>query len=521
MSRSLRAESSTSSTGSRRRQQQPTLADDDSLKAGYDSGIGEDSDSGSETSNTNDEERPITGFAVAGSRRNAEFHELFPSVPEDEFLIEDYGCALQREILLQGRLYLSENHISFQANIFGWITQLSIPLEEITTIEKKLTAYVIPNAIQITTPQRKYTFASFLSRDSTFTFIYNIWRLQRPDTIACNNNETAPTHIVDDPGAGPGLAEAVAGLPSKKATQCTCGKENKHYSEVAMDITVPGTPEKIHNLLFASEFIKDFMVNNQKLTEIEMSEWKPINPSSPLLTQRDYSFIKPLTGSFGPKQTKCELNDEVLFHDAEQYISTMTTTRTPNVPSGGVFSVKTRTCITWASAISSRVVVTTQVEWTGRSFVKGIIERSAIDGQKVYHAELERCMRAYIKDHKADFLPEGLDASVVDAVPEATETTETLSSDKPTPEKTSTSTRTTYSRLQPILDSILRICKRRTSTDVLWVVIVGLVITNLWTLSWAGSVHDEVHRKFEARRMEMQERLLQSHRAACCPTSIF
>jgi len=39
-------------------------------------------------------------------------------------MIADYGCALQREILLQGRLYLSENHISFQANIFGWITQV-------------------------------------------------------------------------------------------------------------------------------------------------------------------------------------------------------------------------------------------------------------------------------------------------------------------------------------------------------------------------------------------------------------
>ena len=249
-------------------------------------------------------------------------------------------------------------------------------------MEKKLTAFVIPNAIQITTRKTKYTFASFLSRDSTFQFIYNIWRLQRPE-----DNEIASTNVVDSPGAGAELVEVVAGLPVKKATRCTCDKEGKHYAEIAMDITVPGTPEKIHNLIFASEFIKDFMVNNQKLfgafflylipcspliafPEIEMSDWAPVAPESNLLT-RNYSFIKPLTGSFGPKQTKCELNDEVLFCDFNQYVSTMTTTRTPNVPSGGVFSVKTRTCITWASAISSRVVVTTQVEWTGRSFVKG------------------------------------------------------------------------------------------------------------------------------------------------------
>jgi len=41
------------------------------------------------------------------------------------FFIIDYGCALQREILIQGRIYISENHICFHANIFGWITDVS------------------------------------------------------------------------------------------------------------------------------------------------------------------------------------------------------------------------------------------------------------------------------------------------------------------------------------------------------------------------------------------------------------
>lgn len=39
--------------------------------------------------------------------------------------IIDYGCALQKEILLQGRLYISEHHLCFNANIFGWITNVS------------------------------------------------------------------------------------------------------------------------------------------------------------------------------------------------------------------------------------------------------------------------------------------------------------------------------------------------------------------------------------------------------------
>jgi len=36
----------------------------------------------------------------------------------------DYGCALQRDILIQGRLYISENHVCFHANIFGWVTDV-------------------------------------------------------------------------------------------------------------------------------------------------------------------------------------------------------------------------------------------------------------------------------------------------------------------------------------------------------------------------------------------------------------
>lgn len=38
------------------------------------------------------------------------------------YVSADYSCALQRDILLQGRLYLSENWICFYSNIFRWET---------------------------------------------------------------------------------------------------------------------------------------------------------------------------------------------------------------------------------------------------------------------------------------------------------------------------------------------------------------------------------------------------------------
>jgi hypothetical protein len=57
--------------------------------------------------------------------RNEEFKRLFSnSVPNNERLVVDYSCALQKEILIQGRLYLSLNYIAFYANIFKWETSL-------------------------------------------------------------------------------------------------------------------------------------------------------------------------------------------------------------------------------------------------------------------------------------------------------------------------------------------------------------------------------------------------------------
>ncbi|KAK3092176.1 hypothetical protein LTR53_019700, partial [Teratosphaeriaceae sp. CCFEE 6253] len=75
----------------------------------------------------------LTGFAVASSKRNKDFHQLFRSVPEDDYLIEDYSAALQKDILLHGRLYVSEGHVCFSSNILGWVTNLVISFDEIAS----------------------------------------------------------------------------------------------------------------------------------------------------------------------------------------------------------------------------------------------------------------------------------------------------------------------------------------------------------------------------------------------------
>lgn len=136
------------------------------------------------------------------------------------------------------------------------------------TLEKKNTALILPNAIQIVTRQAKYTFSSFLSRDTTYDVIYNIWRLARPMDASFEGINGSSVSL-DGPylqtaSGGDGLA-APNGKSAHKPTQCACSKDGSHFSETALETVLPGTPDRIHNLIFASGFIKDFMRVDQKL----------------------------------------------------------------------------------------------------------------------------------------------------------------------------------------------------------------------------------------------------------------
>ncbi|KAK7879013.1 hypothetical protein WMY93_030766 [Mugilogobius chulae] len=87
-------------------------------------------------------------------QRFDEFKKTFKELPETEKLIADYTCALQRDILLQGRLYLSENCLCFYSNVFRG-TKIILNLKDIMTLTKEKTARLIPNAIQVCTSADK------------------------------------------------------------------------------------------------------------------------------------------------------------------------------------------------------------------------------------------------------------------------------------------------------------------------------------------------------------------------------
>ncbi|XP_015308516.3 GRAM domain-containing protein 2A isoform X4 [Macaca fascicularis] len=108
------------------------------------------------------------------NKYNQQYHKLFKDVPLEEVVLKVCSCALQRDLLLQGRLYISPNWLCFHASLFG--------------------------------RDIKYIFVSLLSRDSVYDLLRRVcthlqevlipemkWRkvcpssrsLSLPDNIPC------------------------------------------------------------------------------------------------------------------------------------------------------------------------------------------------------------------------------------------------------------------------------------------------------------------------------------------------
>lgn len=133
-----------------------------------------------------------------------EFHRLFKTVPKDQFPINDFSCALSREILLQGRIYVSQEWFCFYSNIFGWETQVTIDCTKIQSITREKTAYVVPNAILICTDEEKHFFSSFLSRETVYKLLVQVWdEIKNKQQLSGLPSDSKDTQfIVDENDAG-------------------------------------------------------------------------------------------------------------------------------------------------------------------------------------------------------------------------------------------------------------------------------------------------------------------------------
>jgi hypothetical protein len=398
-------------------------------------------------------------WTVAPARRNKDFHNLFKSVPEDDLLIEDYAAAYQKDILLQGRIYISEGHICFYSNIIGFVNTLVMSFDEVISVEKKSTAMIFQNGIMIQTLHARNSFASLLNRDTTYELIVSIWRSSHPNLRSSINGnlidgpgtgdktEKTAASIVDDEsaseeiydedaeddddddddntsssnahddasstiagGVGDGPVEPAAkaqlnrkvsavvgaslaatskqseaaetavsggavisdfpGPATHGATEC--GDDASHCDKPLYDATIPAPLGKVYSLTFGpmSAAFTRKLLEEQKCMDLQLDEDK--RGIDGTRKEMSYQYVKPLSGPIGPKQTRCIMKCTVEQFDLEKAVSVLVTTQNPDVPSGNSFIISTRYCLMWGPNNSTKLVMTWGVEWTGKSWIKGM-----------------------------------------------------------------------------------------------------------------------------------------------------
>ncbi|XP_065672860.1 uncharacterized protein LOC105843520 isoform X8 [Hydra vulgaris] len=106
----------------------------------------------------------------------AELYRLFPQLLPGEKPLNGFTCALQKDILLQGKMIICTNCICFHSNIFGYETKVVIYLRNVLNIQREKTVFIVPNAISIATLNKTYFFCSFLSRETVYKLLIQKWK---------------------------------------------------------------------------------------------------------------------------------------------------------------------------------------------------------------------------------------------------------------------------------------------------------------------------------------------------------
>ncbi|XP_054731246.1 serine-rich adhesin for platelets-like isoform X2 [Anastrepha obliqua] len=205
------------------------------------------------------------------SSRVKKFHRHFTQVSKDEKLINYFSCALVSDILLQGHLYITDQHFAFYSNVFGYVTKVVIPTSSVTKISKEKTAKIIPNAVGVATADERHVFGSFISREAAFRLMCSVcpplapaeilpkipaeievseeYSIEDDSSCSISGNESPPQALAAVAAAAAGsmnelgqtlIRRNLAGSSHSIAEGKTTAHENHRHSDIPVDAKQAG-----------------------------------------------------------------------------------------------------------------------------------------------------------------------------------------------------------------------------------------------------------------------------------------
>ncbi|XP_034038253.1 GRAM domain-containing protein 2A-like isoform X2 [Thalassophryne amazonica] len=105
-------------------------------------------------------------------KHNRTFHKLFQEIPDRENLTHMFTCALQKEVLYHGKLYMSNNYLCFYSSVLLKDTKVVISTSSVRKV-KKHSLSLARLSIQ-TADGEKYSFDSLTNREMCYKCLHAV-----------------------------------------------------------------------------------------------------------------------------------------------------------------------------------------------------------------------------------------------------------------------------------------------------------------------------------------------------------
>ncbi|KAI9090469.1 hypothetical protein DFS34DRAFT_654057 [Phlyctochytrium arcticum] len=122
---------------------------------------------------------------------NVKLHRLLKSVPANDWVIDAFSCAMQKEIGVQGRVYVTYDRVCFYSNILGFVKIFVAELKTLVSVVQRkgpLSATII-----VTTPETSIGFLTILKDDTHYFNLKAAWQ----NSLVDDENRLRPQELLD------------------------------------------------------------------------------------------------------------------------------------------------------------------------------------------------------------------------------------------------------------------------------------------------------------------------------------
>ncbi|KAL2915107.1 hypothetical protein HK105_205431 [Polyrhizophydium stewartii] len=378
-----------------------------------------------------DKPDPVVYSDPAMEKKNVELHRHFKSVPATEFLTDACSIMLQRDIVIQGRMYITPHRVCFYANIFGFVTLLSIRFKEVTSIVKKNGS--LHGNIQIATAEATHIFKMYGKPDRVHTPLTRAWNNAQSATpvsaqelhnqsvaVAKGGTDKDGISVARRSGEeGDGVGEAASNtalgdsssggagktgeykppdsvtLPTAEV-QCGC---KEHLEKKEVDVVLNAPAKKIFDLLFGDKSARvweqlDKRRGGSKRQEGVWNEFAEPSREISYTLAMNNPMVKVKEADVKEAQTLIKKTEWIMYIVEAK-------TSTPQLPFGDCFNPMMRYCITWVTEDTCRLALSIGINFCKSTMMKSVIKSAGLKGLAETCADIVSILQAEISGGKA------------------------------------------------------------------------------------------------------------------------